>query len=96
MQNFGVTNKEHYGIYVMVFLEWSICVEGLGLLFDSVIILLFSQPIVWAVGMPRIPLDHAENFRKCIDVKLRACLHGDGVPQVGEVTRLGGVTRLSI
>ena len=27
---------------------------------------------------------------------LRACLHGVGVPQVGEVTRLGGVTRLSI
>ena len=46
----------------MVFLEWSICVEGLRLLFDSVIILLFLQPIVWAVGMPRIPLGHAENF----------------------------------
>ena len=28
--------------------------------------------------------------------KLRACLHGGGGPQVGEVTRLGGVTRLSI
>ena len=28
--------------------------------------------------------------------KLRACLHGDGGPQVGEVTRLGGVSRLSI
>ena len=28
--------------------------------------------------------------------RLRACLHGDGGPQVGEVTRLGGVTRLSI
>ena len=27
---------------------------------------------------------------------LRACLHGGGGPQVGEVTRLGGVTRLSI
>ena len=57
--------------YVMVFLELSICVEDSGLLFDSVIILLFSQPIVWDVGMPRIPLGHAENFRKCIDVKLR-------------------------
>ena len=55
----------------MVFLELSICVEDSGLLFDSVIILLFSQPIVWDVGMPRIPLGHAENFRKCIDVKLR-------------------------
>ena len=27
---------------------------------------------------------------------LRACLHGGGGPQEGEVTRLGGVTRLSI
>ena len=27
--------------------------------------------------------------------ELRACLHGGGGPQVGEVTRLGGVTRLS-
>ena len=27
---------------------------------------------------------------------LRACLHGGGGPQVGEVTRLGGVTHLSI
>ena len=28
--------------------------------------------------------------------RLRACLHGGGGPQVGEVNRLGGVTRLSI
>ena len=27
---------------------------------------------------------------------LRACLHGGEGPQIGEVTRLGGVTRLSI
>ena len=27
---------------------------------------------------------------------IRACLHGGGGPQEGEVTRLGGVTRLSI
>ena len=27
---------------------------------------------------------------------LRVCLHGGRVPQMGEVTRLGGVTRLSI
>ena len=27
---------------------------------------------------------------------LRACLQGAGGPQIGEVTRLGGVTRLSI
>ena len=30
------------------------------------------------------------------DWEFRACLHGGGGPQVGEVTRLGGVTRLSI
>ena len=29
-------------------------------------------------------------------VIFRAFLHGGGGPQVGEVTRLGGVTRLSI
>ena len=27
---------------------------------------------------------------------VRACLHGGGRPQVGEVTRLGGVIRLSM
>ena len=27
---------------------------------------------------------------------LRACLHGGGGPRIGEVTRLGGVTRLFI
>ena len=31
-----------------------------------------------------------------VQVEVRACLHGGGGPQVGEVTRLGGVTRLSI
>ena len=30
------------------------------------------------------------------NLKLRACLNGGWGPQVGEVTRLGGVTRLSI
>jgi len=30
------------------------------------------------------------------DEHFRACVHGDGGPQVGEVTRLGGVTCLSI
>ena len=30
------------------------------------------------------------------DKDLRACLHGGGGPQEGEVTCLGGVTRLSI
>ena len=31
-----------------------------------------------------------------MDYGLRACLHGGGGPQVGEVTRLDRVTRLSI
>ena len=31
-----------------------------------------------------------------VSVRLRARVHRDGGPQVGEVTRLGGVTRLSI
>ena len=31
-----------------------------------------------------------------VTVTIRACLHGGGGPRVGEVTRLGGVTRLSI
>ena len=35
------------------------------------------------------------SFRR-LYMGLRACLHGGGRPQVGEVTRLGGVTRLSI
>ena len=30
------------------------------------------------------------------EMQIRACLHGGGGPQVGEVTRLGGVTHLSI
>ena len=30
------------------------------------------------------------------ECKIRVCLHGGGGPQVGEVTCLGGVTRLSI
>ena len=29
------------------------------------------------------------------NLKLRTCLNGGGGPQVGQVTRLGGVTRLS-
>ena len=36
------------------------------------------------------------NIPVTTDVLLRACLRGGGGPQVGEVTRLGGVTRLSI
>ena len=38
--------------------------------------------------LPEIPAEK--------DIFLRACLHGGRGPQVGEVTRLGGVTRLSI
>ena len=31
-----------------------------------------------------------------LNIILKACLHGGGGPQAGEVTGLGGVTRLSI
>ena len=34
--------------------------------------------------------------RSKISGKLRACSHGGGGPQVGEVLRVGGVTNLSI
>ena len=50
MLNFGVTNKQHYG---MLWFFWS------GQLVSQ----------------------------------LRACLHGSGGPQVGEITRLGGVKK---
>ena len=33
---------------------------------------------------------------KLEETSLRACLHRGGVPQIGEVTRLGGIIRLSI
>ena len=36
------------------------------------------------------------SFYLCLMHDIRACLHGGGGPQVGEVTRLGGVTWQSI
>ena len=36
------------------------------------------------------------HVQSCCFANLRACLHGGGGSQVGEVTRLGGVTSLSI
>ena len=39
---------------------------------------------------------YAKHFLESPWMKLRACLHGVGGPQVGEVTRLGWVTRLFI
>ena len=35
------------------------------------------------------------HVQSCCFACLRDCLHGGGGPQVGEVTRLGGVTRLA-
>ena len=40
-----------------------------------------------------VPSDPREGT---LGYSIRACLHGGGVPQVDEVTRLGGVTRLYI
>ena len=43
-------------------------------------------------------LGHVITLKRTVPFKfrLRAGLHGGGGPQVGEVTRLGGVARLSI
>ena len=41
-------------------------------------------------------LQYIGETKRRLKDKFRACLHGDGGPQVGEVTRLGGVTRFSI
>ena len=38
----------------------------------------------------------ALSYKLILCQSLKASLHGSGGPQVGEVTRLGGVTRLSI
>ena len=40
--------------------------------------------------------DMSSCFIDVAQTLLRACLRGGGGPQVGEVTRLGGVTHLSI
>ena len=44
------------------------------------------------IKLSQIPLQNAVQIST---PRLRACLQGGGGPQVGEVTRLGGVTRLS-
>ena len=49
-----------------------------------------DMKITW-VSNYRYPMTKSSNW-----TPLRACLHGGGGPQVGEVTRLGGVTLLSI
>ena len=54
---------------------------------DVTIVFLNKQTNKKQIG---IPLNPGTSFL------FRACLHGGGGPQVGEVTRLGGVTRLSI
>ena len=46
--------------------------------------------------MPREPENIICSITEKHKYVLRACLHGGGGPLVGEVTRLGGVTRLSI
>ena len=38
----------------------------------------------------------ALSYKLTLRQSAKACLHGGGGPLVGEVTRLGGVTRLSI
>ena len=52
-------------------------------------------PLTWTLHAQKgfslhFPVDFCQLYT------VRACLHGGGGPQEGEVTRLGGVTRLSI
>ena len=48
--------------------------------------------------LTKIPRDGNKFHLTCLlaCIRIRTCLHGGGGPLVGEVTRLGGVTRLSI
>ena len=63
---------------------------------------LLTPPRFGALNLPEVNQFTGNCFRmvrivlKITFLKLRACLHGSGGPQVGEVSRLGGVTRLSI
>ena len=59
------------------------------MLFQLVLLKLFKSELFSCLQK----VDHVFNSSKG---PIRACLHGGEGPQVGEVTRLGGVTRLSI
>ena len=48
----------------------------------------------WNRGFHTSEIQHVSLF--ALNLQLRACLHGGGVPQIGEITRLDGVTHLSI
>ena len=52
--------------------------------------------VLHLVYPPKFRITVVWNFILGMSVVLKACLHGGGGPQVGEVTRLGGVTRPSI
>ena len=56
--------------------------------------------LIKTCAVTRVTADCPQNFVQppyvravSLIVRFRACLHGGGGPQVGEVTRLGGVTR---
>ena len=57
-----------------------------------------QRPPLTEGGLPVIVLYLFNQYstRGITKARIRACLHGGGGPQVGVVTRLGGVTRLSI
>ena len=59
------------------------------MLFQLVLLKLFKTELFSCL----LKVDHVINSSKG---PIRACLHGGGGPQVGEVTRLDGVTRLFI
>ena len=60
-----------------------------NMLFQLVLLKLFKSELFSC--LPKV--DHVINLSKG---PIRACLHGGEGPQVGEVTRLDGVTRLFI
>ena len=55
---------------------------------------------VWSLLLKQakieIEIDNEQKFPEFHSSRGRACLHGGGGPQVGEVTRQSGVTCLSI
>ena len=59
-----------------------------------------TDPLQLNSHMVDKPIARARTTKRVLERQeirlVRGCLHGGGGPQVGEVTRFGGVTRLSI
>ena len=78
--------KRRGGFYTLSMVNCSIMKERLIQL--DLLPLTYDRQINALYGYIDIDTNFVESFR--------ACLHGGGGPQVGEVTRLGRVTRLSV